>query len=489
MATFYHYVGSYSCGDDLIFEMSIPGDGDAHYYYFYLWLEHGESFDVSVSRTITTDDTIWLGAFVGEVGGGGGFRLEDISDSGFLGSTTLTNSGPAGWFYCSGRTINNPITLSYSFSNCTEMANDPSHEPYTRSIRPPAPRLPGERCCSDDYIDICDPPIPSPSVYYAADGTYLDNRYGVGNIRNLESGTVVGTLTDLEADYYSQSGVMSFVTASASSSIVRVHDGTFWYFVNADRPVATHNGTSPEIFQYTEVHELTLHQVAADGSGPLRSAIPVLRVEGPLTDPSAIVAPTGIDWSPFEDCLYVIGYYTDTTTVLVVARVSFDGTWEEIWSADTGGAAVYEAGISVSADGTVWWKSPLSTSTAFADSNLWHYHPSTDTAVQVDLDGILLDDVAPAPTMWGGVLVWRNPQNSDNLGSYPILVQPDHTYADFECATFISPFLGWSWTSFRPEDFSRLYLVTNGGAVYEVAWSCLPGGWYVGVMGFGPVPV
>lgn len=301
--------------------------------------------------------------------------------------------------------------------------------------------------------------------------------------------------------------------------IARDHDGTHYFLIS--RSQATVNpwqnaveGDLPDPLDGNEtgVYTFELVSVPATGWSGMTASIELVHDEGFVYSQSGVSARTtrndfvveGLDWSPFEDCLYATITHRDSGHTIVSTqnypnngydhaaanlelwRIEFDGTHSVVWDLSTPNGSNSCSPVAVAADGSVWFmtsSSPDSVGGTYT-TQVWRLAEGVVSEVVLEGGPYAHQFSALGTTPWGDVLI------PHQVGTYPsvsqelIMVSPDGSTIPYECDDLNgnNQIVGMM----RQEDYKKLYVFTTygGGAqrLMEIDWKRCGSGWRVGGM-------
>lgn len=320
---------------------------------------------------------------------------------------------------------------------------------------------------------------------------------------------------------------LAFVGIGSSSPstvdpIARDHAGTHYFLYQ--RSQLSQNPTQeatifdiPDVIggHHTGVYTFELVTVPASGWSTMTASTELVHDEGLVyfsnTPGSSFTTwndfeVTGLDWSPFEDCLYAILAHRDSdhepasqlnypndgydhvAAVMELWRIQFDGSYDVVWTLSTPNGFNQSGPVTVSSDGSVWFvttTSPDSEGGTYTQQ-VWRLADGDVAEVVPEGGPYSLSYETIGSTPWGDVLL------SHNIGTYPslqqglLMVSPDGSSIPFSCpqitgSKFISGMM-------RQEDFMKSYVFARNSylsetqVLYEIDWKRCGAGWKVGGM-------
>lgn len=259
--------------------------------------------------------------------------------------------------------------------------------------------------------------------------------------------------------------------------------------------------------QHTGVYTLEMAVVPPEGyAGYMTESVVLLRDEGFVyqsggfnhgsTKNTFDVSIMGLDWSPFDDCLYAAMGHKDSNHTLVATgdvpqggydpidavaefwRINFDGSSEVIWTLDLETPFGQATTLTVASDGAVWFV------TSGEEYQIWRYHNGTVSEVVPDGGPYSLFLSSLGATPWGDVLVPYTTGSGFSLQNHLLMLSPDGSVIPFTCPAFSGDnrVVGMM----RQEDFMKLYVFTTPGGssrtLHELDWKRCGSGWRVGGM-------
>lgn len=257
---------------------------------------------------------------------------------------------------------------------------------------------------------------------------------------------------------------------------------------------------------HTGVYTFELVTVPAGGWSTMVASTELVHDEGIVTSHSFPsyrtwndFAVSGLDWSPFEDCLYAILVHRDSGHELAsiqptsvndgydppagtveLWRIRFNGTHDVVWTLDTSSYNNGSGPITVASDGAVWF------STYTSSQKIWRLYGGVVSEVVPDDGPYTLSGTAFGATPWGDVLVPYQTGSGFSAVQHMMMLSPDGGVIDFPCAEIT----GSNFTNgmMRQEDFMRLFVFVRLGnfavtqQLYEIDWKRCGAGWKVGGM-------
>lgn len=372
----------------------------------------------------------------------------------------------------------------------------------------------------------------SPSAYHAASRTW--SAYGdyASNSTLWPGGTVsYPRLFDLDTGLGQT--LLTFDTFPSElrapttfSQIARDHAGQHYWFI--ERAQASFNPTQeatvgdlpgPLSGSDEGVYTFELVTVPAGGWTTMVASTEIVHDEGFVGSGGSFFFPntgtyttmnnfdvSGLDWSPFDDCLYVMmrhqdsgheyvstgnftqGGYPPANSVMEFWRVDFDGSYEILWSLDNGSIFNTAGPCAVASDGSIWF----STAT-YPDSTvqIWRHYNGTTTEVVPDGGPYSFSIFGSfggfGATPWGDMLIPYQTGTYPAVTSHLLMVSPSGEAIEFDCPDSLTG--TWFPSGFmRQEDFLKLYVIARAGVtssfqrIWEIDWKRCGAGWRVGGM-------
>lgn len=398
------------------------GGGPHNFQWFYMYLESGETVDLTWAITPignTGGDWFYFADFVP------GVLTSGPATQTATGSTSNAADLPDRWVRVSIGEVA-PYDVAWTFTIVRHPLPPPiAHSPFV--LTPPV-RTP-EDCCPQYLRTGVDKASSSGAMgggqprgeCYASGYSYLSDWY--------ESNRPYPPLLTLPSPY----GI---------ARMCRDHAGSFYWLDYAayDNGDAKASGAQLRLgssdLAATQTHSVGL-------------------IEETQTTPVVYQwTPVDTDVSVLEDCMYATVYRLEpaagNTRVPMVLRVGFGATYSVYW---TGAAGDYASQIGVASDGAVWW-----TATVSGVRTLYR------NGVALTL-GFTLSSEAFFVTPWGTVIV-KNQTTGRRMDVSPdgssVLAWPDG------CPLIEN---GVWVTSMHNEDYSRLYIFTQYGGGAMIDWN------------------